>query len=346
MLTIAIPTFQRAHRLDRQLAWLSAAVQGHEDLVELVVSDNCSSDETPDVAMRWQQALGDDLLQVRRQPENIGAIRNIRDCLVRARNRHVWVVGDDDEISPSAVAEVLGRLRRHPDLALLNLNFSSTSAVTGELIFSKCYGIERERVRADGAAAVTELLAKNYGGVALTTAQVYRADLVRQAVDAWGRQDQDNLLVQVYWTAWCAAHGDVMTTADTLLDCSAGTHFFVADPVLHLRLGTRDMPELARRLRELGYPRTVLDQLVLEQLSRHQAGVALRALRQDPLGTAAAGAAYLRALHGVGWAPAAAQLRKELPRPFWRRAAAKALRSIRRDVRADPATLGRTAVER
>jgi len=308
VLTIAIPTFNRAAQLDRQLAWLAVAVAGHEHQVELVVSDNSSSDSTPEVTSRWQAVLGPELLQVRRQPENIGAIRNIRDCLVRAREPHVWVVGDDDVLSPAAVTAVVERLARHPDLALLNLGFSSRSAITGELLFARCYDVDDERVSADGLAAFSELLAHDYGGVALTSAQVYRADLVRAAVQTWTGAE-DNLVVQIFWGAACAAAGDLQVTEQVWLECSAGTHFFVDDPVLHLRLGFVDVPELAQQLRGLGYPEPVLRELVLHHLARSEARVLLRAARHDARAAAAATTTYACAVRRVGWSATREHLR-------------------------------------
>lgn len=308
MLTIAIPTFNRAAQLDRQLGWLAAAVVGHEREVELVVSDNCSTDATAEVTARWQAVLGPRLLEVRRQPENVGAIRNIRDCLVRARQRHVWVVGDDDVMSPTAVTAVLERLGRSPDLALLNLGFSSRSVVTGELLFARCYDVDGERVRTDGATVFTDLLAHDYGGVALTSAQVYRSDLVRAAVETWtGRED--NLVVQIFWGAACAAAGDVQVTEEVWLECSAGTHFFLDDPVLHLRLGFVDLPELAQQLAGLGYPDPVLRELVLHHLARSEARVLMRAARRDPRAAAVATTTYARAVRGVGWSATREHLR-------------------------------------
>jgi abequosyltransferase len=312
VLTIAVPTYNRAALLDRQLEWLAAAVRGYEDRLELVVSDNCSSDATPEVAARWQRTLGAELLQVRRQAENVGAIRNIESCLVQAGQRHVWAISDDDVLSPSAVAQVLTRLQRHPDLGLLTLNFSSRSGVTGEQRFARCYQVDGERVRPDGGAAFTEMLAEDWGGVALTTAQVYRSDLLRGAVEAWGPYHVPNLVVQMFWTGWCAAHGDVLVTEDPLLECTADTHFFLADPMLHLRLGFADVPELAERLAELGYPWPVLRGLVLRQLAPHQVSVVRRAARADPRATAAVLKGYLRAVRRVGLPATASHLRRKV----------------------------------
>lgn len=49
LLTISIPTYNRALLLNDQLAWFAGAVKGNEELCELIVSDNASSDATREV---------------------------------------------------------------------------------------------------------------------------------------------------------------------------------------------------------------------------------------------------------------------------------------------------------
>ena len=41
LLTIAIPTYNRAALLDKQLAWLATAIKGFESECEIIISDNC-----------------------------------------------------------------------------------------------------------------------------------------------------------------------------------------------------------------------------------------------------------------------------------------------------------------
>ena len=151
-LTIAFPTYNRAALLDRQLAWLSRALAGHEPACEIFISDNASPDDTPEVVERWRAELVERGATVRahRNSENIGAIRNIALCITSARGRHVWTVGDDDVIEDETIGFVLAELERHPDLALLTLNFSSRLVTTGELRFERCYEIADDAVQADG----------------------------------------------------------------------------------------------------------------------------------------------------------------------------------------------------
>jgi glycosyltransferase involved in cell wall biosynthesis len=57
LLTIAIPTYNRADLLDKQLEWLSQAIKGYESECEIFVSDNCSSDHTQEIIQKWQDIL-------------------------------------------------------------------------------------------------------------------------------------------------------------------------------------------------------------------------------------------------------------------------------------------------
>ncbi|GCL41722.1 glycosyl transferase family protein [Dolichospermum planctonicum] len=47
LLTIAIPTYNRAELLDKQLTWLSRAIKGFKTECEILVFDNCSDEFIP-----------------------------------------------------------------------------------------------------------------------------------------------------------------------------------------------------------------------------------------------------------------------------------------------------------
>jgi len=108
LLTIAVPTYQRAEYLREFLAELLPQLEGVDD-VELLISDNCSPDETPAVV----QAAVDAGAQLRsvRQTENIGSDANFVFCFREARGRYFWLCGDDDILRPGAIASVMGHLR-------------------------------------------------------------------------------------------------------------------------------------------------------------------------------------------------------------------------------------------
>ena len=105
-LTIAIPTWNRADYLRQNLAYLRTEIDiVGRDRVELIVSDNCSSDATPEV-VREAQAAG---LEIRyfRNAENLGWARNFAQCVEAAQGRYLLLFGDDDVLCPGALAAII-----------------------------------------------------------------------------------------------------------------------------------------------------------------------------------------------------------------------------------------------
>lgn len=125
LVTIAIPTFNRARCLDECLASIFEAIRraDAQGAVEVAVSDNASTDDTESVAARYSQEGAP--FTYRRQPENVGCHRNYRAAAELGRGRFVWIVGDDDRLSPAAVRHVLAALRGGSDAVISNVSVHS-----------------------------------------------------------------------------------------------------------------------------------------------------------------------------------------------------------------------------
>jgi glycosyltransferase involved in cell wall biosynthesis len=122
LLSICIPTYNRAELLRSALLSLMPQVRESAGEVELVVSDNCSTDDTRQV-VEWARGLGP--LRYHRNAENIGAIPNLlllADDL--AAGEFCWLLGDDDMLRPGAVAKVVEILKSHPELDYVYVNYS------------------------------------------------------------------------------------------------------------------------------------------------------------------------------------------------------------------------------
>jgi abequosyltransferase len=107
LLTFAIPTYNRARSLERLLGILQTELQD-ESRVELLVSDNASSDGTPAVVESCQSAATP--VRYMRNQENLGADRNILQCFESATGKYVWIFSDDDIIAPGTLGRVLAAL--------------------------------------------------------------------------------------------------------------------------------------------------------------------------------------------------------------------------------------------
>lgn len=289
-LTVAMPTFNRAALFDEQLAWFARAVDGREGEVELIVSDNCSTDETPEVIARWQRILEERGVTIRafRNDENIGAIRNIAACMRRARGTHVWTVGDDDAIDDAALGHVLDLLGSTQNVSLLILNFSSRHWKTKELRFARCFEIEADEVVEHGKELVERFLSdphpSRWGGLVLTTALVYRTETVQAALDEWPA-GLDNITLQLFLTARCALEGATVLTKETHVEMAAGRHFFDKDPMMHFRFRIADIPEAFVKLAEIGYSPALCQQKILNQRKELRLRTVARLFSKQPVAT-------------------------------------------------------------
>ena len=127
LLSICIPTFNRAEWLRSSLYALVTQVKHAGGLVELVVADNYSEDHTPEV-VEWASAFGP--IRYHRHPTNIGSMRNVY-ALVNtlARGEFVWVLGNDDLACEGAVQRILTVLQQRPGLDYVYVNYSPLHGV-------------------------------------------------------------------------------------------------------------------------------------------------------------------------------------------------------------------------
>lgn len=131
LLSICIPTYNRAHLLEFCLATVLPQVARYAGRVECIVSDNCSTDRTQAVLKSASAAVAVSaetapVLRSYRNDSNIGIIANITRCASElATGQYVWLLGDDDALCAGAVERVLQVLQRadRPELVALNVSY-------------------------------------------------------------------------------------------------------------------------------------------------------------------------------------------------------------------------------
>lgn len=123
LLSIYIPTFNRAGKLRSCLASLAPALRGLEEKVEVVVSDNCSEDDTSAAVAAFQAVFP---VRYERNAENIGPARNVlKGWNESAKGEFVWIIGDDDFARPDAVRRILAVLEQNPEVDFCFVNCST-----------------------------------------------------------------------------------------------------------------------------------------------------------------------------------------------------------------------------
>ncbi|MBE9036005.1 glycosyltransferase family 2 protein [aff. Roholtiella sp. LEGE 12411] len=288
LLTIAIPTYNRADLLDKQLEWLAQAIRGFESDCEILVSDNCSTDNTQDVIKKWQTKLSNITFKVNKNFKNLGVVKNIIYCLNSATTKYVWTIGDDDPIQERAVSYVIDKLKKHEDLSLLFLNFSGRNKITGEpvhpptIVDNRWFDVDSEDARGDGKAIFEHCFSKSVGAVIFLTATVYRTDLVKRALQIW--QDAENNWISLaYLAGYCAANGSVIVTKETYLECIVGVSYWQKEPKSALLMQYKHIPEVILKLEESGYSKQFCRRMLLQNGREVNLKVFLGALRRWPM---------------------------------------------------------------
>jgi glycosyltransferase involved in cell wall biosynthesis len=260
-LTIAIPTYNRAKQLDRQLNWAVNAIAGRWDEIELLVSDNASPDETPQICQKWQ-AQTDWHMRIFRQTENIGLIKNCLFCIQEARGDFVWTVSDDDVVLEGTLGWVLSKISGDADsqLAFIHLN-GSMSSPKGIIFRQSVYPFQSDQTSAPGCKLLEICIDLDEDWLLLITASIYKTTIAQQAIKAWP-DIKNNLAFPLFLAGYAAAHGAMTLRSEpSLLDM-----VYYARPnwlvIIH-----REIPEVYRKLAEFGYTTSLIRRQILKRLS-------------------------------------------------------------------------------
>jgi glycosyltransferase involved in cell wall biosynthesis len=113
-LTIAIPTVNRAALLGRAIE--SALAQTSSE-IEIIVSDNGSTDDTQEVIEHYAKRPGNHRLRTFRHSTTIPATKHGQFLIEQAQGEFFLGLSDDDFLEPEFAIEVLALFNRHPELS-------------------------------------------------------------------------------------------------------------------------------------------------------------------------------------------------------------------------------------
>ncbi|MTH17508.1 glycosyltransferase [Flavobacterium sp. LC2016-01] len=127
LLTIAIPTYNRSKFLDKALYYIDVQVNGFDFPIEIIVSDNCSDDDTSLIVQKYI----DNGLAIRyiKNEINKGADFNIAQCYTQAKGKYVVAFGDDDIFNKGSIVQILNVLNKYEDIGVFYLNWKLLDSV-------------------------------------------------------------------------------------------------------------------------------------------------------------------------------------------------------------------------
>lgn len=103
LLSICIPTYNGGEKLRVTLHAVFNAVKNHQ-YIEVIVSDNCSTDNTQDILSEFSEKVQ---LKTYRNQQNLGFNRNMFLLVDKyATGQYCWVIGDDDFIDEDSLSHI------------------------------------------------------------------------------------------------------------------------------------------------------------------------------------------------------------------------------------------------
>ena len=120
LLSICIPTFNRAEKLDNCLNSILISKQLCKDHdLEICFSDNDSNDNTKNVVDSYKSKLN---INYFKNSKNLGFAKNAINVVGLARGEYSWIVGDDDLILPETLRVLFQILQSNLNIEIFFLN--------------------------------------------------------------------------------------------------------------------------------------------------------------------------------------------------------------------------------
>lgn len=201
LLTIGIPTWNRAKELEMCIELLGRQIATIEDSIEIFVSDNASEDETEATVQKLQMRFG--FVKYSRNEKNLGPDRNFLEVFKKSSGKYIWLFSDDDFMADSAIEKIIGIIKAHePCYIATNYSWCDQSGKLTQGQPPREFMVKQDVIGAD----INELFLRRNVWISFMSCNIYRRDLLDSSqyeVDICNAKQQ----VQVYAAAHVVAVG-------------------------------------------------------------------------------------------------------------------------------------------
>lgn len=122
LLSICIPTYNGAKYIRKNIDTILEQINEYKlKDVEIVVSDNCSTDKIPQIMQNYVEQYPD-IIKYSRNERNLGYDGNVMKCCEIAQGKFIHLFGDDDYYSPDGLKLLCEVLSKNINLAVVVLS--------------------------------------------------------------------------------------------------------------------------------------------------------------------------------------------------------------------------------
>ena len=213
LLSIGVPTYNRADSLKRQLSFLYSELMDLSDeeksRVSITVRDNCSSDKTREVV---SSSLLFSLSIVKCSyyinPQNLGLEGNLNKLYSTLEGEYLWIIGDDDSLKKGILRIVFDECKeRCFSYIFVNHTITKNNSVVCDSVLADIDVNRKDK------AALWDLYNKSGTVMMLISACIYRSDLVKDYLLKYGI----DLIIPCSLSFYCASRGDIRLIGEPFL---------------------------------------------------------------------------------------------------------------------------------
>lgn len=122
LLSIAIPTWNRAEILKNSLSRLLPQILECKEDIQFIISDNASDDNTIEIIKTLLNQYPDIESTVFRQSENTGYYGNFKKCRELATGKYFWLLSDNEVIANGVLKLIIENLIHETGIGIVYLN--------------------------------------------------------------------------------------------------------------------------------------------------------------------------------------------------------------------------------
>jgi glycosyltransferase involved in cell wall biosynthesis len=126
LISIAIPTWNRASYLDNALGYILPQVYGFQDEIEVIISDNGSTDNTQQIIHNYVKNYKEISFVLFKHPKNTGYFGNFAKCKKLANGKFFWLLSDNDYVRKGILKKVIQLLMQNPNLGSIHFSYNTS----------------------------------------------------------------------------------------------------------------------------------------------------------------------------------------------------------------------------
>ncbi len=170
LVSILIPMYNREDLIKETL---ESALQQTYRNIEIIVVDNCSTDNSFSVVQQYQKK--DTRIKLFKNEANLGPVRNWKRCIEYANGDYIKILWSDDKIAPSFIENTLPILEKYPQIGFV---YTKTIIFSDETQF-EFYRFGRTGVYRTSDFVYYALIKEDYVPVSPANALFRKKDIIK-----------------------------------------------------------------------------------------------------------------------------------------------------------------------